>query len=715
MTKFAKIVLSKNLVFVKDFLTYSFDNSNLELNVGDIVEIPLGRQKITGVVFDIFDKLDISSKYKIKNIISKLPHSINVKYINLSKQISEYYFAPLHHSVKLFIQKNIWNNSYSEKVKTIWKLNKNIFDKVEKLRGDKQKKIIKYLEEVSQVEQSELIKNIETNTTTLKNLEEKGIINKSIVKISNKPFLIKNSGFHKLSKEQNEVFENLKKHKKVLLHWVTWSGKTEVLLHFFKWIYENNSEVQNLFLVPEISLTPQMIEYFYRAFPYRIAIIHSKISDNEKCRIWKAVQSWEIKLIIWSRSAIFLPWKNLNTIVIDEAHEWNYKSEQIPKYNTKWIAEQLYPKHLILSSATPDFCDMYNKDYNLLELKNRVNNVKLPKITVVDMRNEFLRKNFSPISVLLEEKINKTLEKWKQVILFLNKRGYSSALQCKECGEIIKCPRCDIPVKYYNKNNKTICHYCFLTQDAPNKCPNCNSTSIKQQWYWTQRLEELLNEKYPDKKIIRVDRDSTIKKDAFENIYNSFKSWDWDILIGTQMISKGLNLPDVKLVWIISTDTGLHIPDFRSEEKVFQLLLQVSWRAGRYSEGEVIFQTYNPNNKIIKFATNHDYNSMFKEEIIHRKKLKYPPFSKVIKLIHINQSKQDMINKQAILFNKLQNLNSNNNNSMNLIITTAPSFIPKINNKFYWNIIIRWENPEKILKNIDLNCWFIDRDPIILS
>lgn len=760
MKKIAHIILSEYFSFISGSLPYFFDEKERDLQIGNIVLVPFGQKKnLAGLVVSISDKNENIEDSKVKTVLRKLPYSLRSDYVDLAKKISEYYFCPLQKCLRLFLPKKIWNGTYEEKREVYWRSfnssggilrqaqddtrraegdklqtqDEKILQLKTSLKGKKQKQVISLLSETEEMRQKDLQEKSGASLATLKSLQEKKIIEK-LEKVSKLPeFTIDQTAFKKLSEDQFYALDSLKKSKKNLLHGVTGSGKTEVFLHFFKWIYEQDSSAQCLLLVPEIALTHQMIVYFERAFSKNVAVVHSKISDTEKCKVWLGVQKGDIRFIIGSRSSLFLPFKNLQAIIMDEEHEWTYKSDKAPKYHARKVAEMMTDykveklesrklgRFLILASATPDICDMYRAEsgdeWNLVSLKSRIHGIKMPEVRIVDMRLEFRRKNFSPISEELDFEICKTLKKGKQVILFLNRRGFSQSLQCKECGEIVKCKHCDVALTHHKSisdpKGKLICHYCFLLKDIVNLCPACKSPSILKKGIGTQRIEEELHERYPEANIFRADKDSTSSKAHFEKIYEAMKSGAGDILLGTQMIVKGLDLENVDLVGVIGADMGLHIPDFRSSERVFQLLTQVAGRAGRKNPGKVVFQTFQPDHEVIQSASLHNYERLYKKESENRHLLKYPPFSSVIKLTFVDKEKSECMKRSSEMKQYLDKLNDSLENKH--IIRSAPAYIPKMHGKYFWHILIRGSSPEKFLKDGDFSDWRIDRDPIFLS
>ena len=728
MKKIAHIVLSEHFAFIESHLSYFFDTKKLNLKVGDTVLVPFGqKKKLYGVVIDIVDEVSEENS-KLKEVIAKLPYSLPKHCIDTARQMSKYYFAPLQTCIKLFLPKKIWTGESQEKTEIFWSLHPQFSHEVfGKLRGEKQKVIISILQEEGELVQKKLLEPAEATTATLKNLEEKQLIRKEERKTAKEEFIIRKGNLHTLNNDQQKALEVILENKTTLLHGVTGAGKTEVFMHLFQSQLEKDSTSQGLFLVPEIALTPQMISYIQNTFPKGVAIIHSQLSDGEKCNVWRKVESGEIRLIIGSRSALFLPWKNLKTVVLDEEHEWTYKSDKTPKYHARKVAELFLQNqkdcHLVLASATPDICHMYeakNENIALAELKTRVGDIDMPKVSIIDMREEYARKNYSSLAGELQHKIKRVLERGKQVVLFLNKRGYAKSIQCTSCGHIETCDHCDIPFTHHTNardpQGKLICHYCFVVKPVPQTCSKCKSTDIQKRGQGTQKVELEIQKLFPKARILRADRDSTAKKGEFEAMYNAMKNNEADILLGTQMISKGLDLENIELVGVLQAEQGLHIPDFRSSEKVFQLLTQVAGRAGRKGKGEVIFQTFMPFHEVVQNASLHSYSNMYTQLIEERKLLKYPPFSNVIKFTFVSKNKKECLEKSKKLKQELEKTSQNT-----IRVTSAPSFIPKIADKYYWNVVIRGESTEKIFLELQKNSpellenWRVDRDPVFLS
>ncbi len=521
-----------------------------------------------------------------------------------------------------------------------------------------------------------------------------------------------------LSSYQRTALESIQKsNKPTLLYGVTGSGKTEVYLRLIHDAIKNKK--QAILLVPEIALTPQTVEYFDAMFGSRVAIFHSKLTNKKRSDTWWRVFTGGASLVIGSRSAIFAPVKNLGVLIIDEEHEWTYKQESNPYYQTRCVAEELcslYGAKLILGSATPSVESMYKVkkgDYNLFRLTERINESPLPDIRVVDLREEFKKRNFSIFSELLQRKIEQRLQDKEQIILFVNQRGLASAVVCRDCGLTESCPNCDISLKYHRGSpDKLMCHYCTYTKSPSIVCPNCKSPHIKFTGIGTQRVEEEFKKLYPNARVVRADRDTTKNADGFADIYRDFKKGDYDVLVGTQMIAKGLDFENVSLIGLVLADVCLHIPDFRSAERLFQIIVQVAGRCGRgKAKGEVILQTYNPDNFVIQLSSSYDYDSFITDELKHRKRFNYPPFKRMIKFTVVgsdqNKLKKHIESEQEVLEDIFSS------NKLDVSILSAPALVSKMNGRYYYNVLLRSENPDIVFTYWKVpKSWRVDIDPI---
>lgn len=445
-----------------------------------------------------------------------------------------------------------------------------------------------------------------------------------------------------------------------------------------------------------------MTDRFLARFGENIAILHSKLSIGERYDEWQKIVNGNSKIVIGARSAIFAPIKNLGIIIIDEEHDMSYKSDMTPRYNAKDLAKYIAEKNncpLVLGSATPDvttFMQAQDKDINIYTLSRRANNANLPEIEIVDLKNELINGNKSMISLSLHEEIEKNLKNKKQTILFLNRRGYSTFVMCRDCGYSAKCSNCNISLTYHINRETLKCHYCGEEKPVMHICPECGSKKIKYFGTGTQKLEEEVNRLFPNAGTIRMDIDTVSKKNSHEEILNRFKNENIDILIGTQMIVKGHHFPNVTLVGVIIADSGLNIEDYRATERSFQTLVQVAGRAGREEAGKVIIQTYNPDHYAIAYSKRQNYDLFYKTEIDLRKKLNYPPFCDII-LIRFNGKNVSEIQKiSEIVYKKLKSFNLENV----FIYKPVPSPIDKIKNKYRWRIVIKCKLNSKMLDMI---------------
>ena len=445
---------------------------------------------------------------------------------------------------------------------------------------------------------------------------------------------------HTLNESQQNCFDsvNLESNDTYLLHGVTGSGKTLVYIKWIEEVLKKGKEA--LMLVPEISLTPQITAIFKGYFGDDVAILHSRLTVSEKYNAWKKILNKEVKIVVGARSAIFAPLSNLGIIIVDEEHENSYIQENNPKYNALEIASIRAKTHncpLILGSATPNVNDYYkaiNGEYILLNMPTRANNKELPKKTIVDMVLELKRGNKSVFSQTLKEKIMDTYNKKEQSILFLNRRGYSSFVMCRNCGEVIECPHCDVSLTYHASTNMLKCHHCGFSRPNVSSCPKCNSSRIRFVGSGTEKILEELNNMLPEARVLKMDMDTVSKTSDYEEIFSTFKNHEADILVGTQMITKGLDFADVTLVGVLNADLALHYPSYDATMTAYNLIEQVSGRAGRGEKsGEVIIQTYKPDHFVIKTAYNNDYDAFFKKEINNRKINNMPPFSSVIEIM----------------------------------------------------------------------------------
>ena len=696
---------------------------NLEdlIFVGSRVLVPFANFKTLeqGYVIRIKEKTDFEVK-QIAGLEENLPEDK----INLARWMARKYFTNVSECIKLMLTPGTKSKDQEKRVKdrTINFVYFNIpYEEIdfEKIRGEKQKKLLQFLKKNEGLTISEIESITEISRATVNSLIDKNILKIENKKIDRNPLINKNVQTDKklrLTDEQKEAYIAIEKaidenrYEEFLLYGVTGSGKTEVYLQLIeKTIKANKSAIM---LVPEISLTPQMIDRFVSRFSKeQVAVLHSKLSIGERHDEWERIKNNEAKIVIGARSAIFAPFEDLGLIIIDEEHDASYKSEGAPRYSAKEVASFIGKNKnipVVLGSATPDLNTFYNAEkgkVTKLSLTKRANNSNLPDVTIVDLKQELAVGNKSMISNLLYDEIENNLKNKKQTILFLNRRGYSTFIMCRDCGYTLKCPNCNISLTYHRTNNLLKCHYCGHVEKPVTICPNCNSTKIRYFGTGTQKLEQEIHKLFPKASTIRMDIDTVTKKNSHEQILNTFKNENIDILIGTQMVVKGHHFPNVTLVGVIAADGSLNQNDFRANEKTFQILTQVAGRAGREKlPGKVIIQTYNPNSFAIECSKEQNYDNFYNTEIILRKQLKYPPFCDIIMIGFSGENEKEIKDSSTYVYNLMK---KNLEKYDIKVFPAMPAPIDKIQNKLRWRIIAKGKaTPEvtiilnKCLQNI---------------
>ncbi|MER2063413.1 MAG: primosomal protein N' [Alkalibacterium sp.] len=510
-----------------------------------------------------------------------------------------------------------------------------------------------------------------------------------------------------LTKDQqhayNEIHQTIKEeqHNVFLLKGVTGSGKTEVYLQTISEVIDKDKGA--LMLVPEIALTPQMVQRFKGRFGDKVAVLHSGLSNGEKYDEWRKIEKEEAKVVVGARSSIFAPLKNIGIIIIDEEHETSYKQEEFPKYHARDVAIWRGAYHhcpVVLGSATPSLesrARATKEVYTLLELKSRVNDYPMPEVDVIDMREEAKRGNHSTFSEALLDGLKKRIERQEQSVLLLNRRGFSSFVMCRDCGYVLECPNCDISQTLHMDTKTMKCHYCGHEEGIPHTCPKCESRSIRYYGTGTQKVEKELKELLPEAGIIRMDVDTTRKKGAHEKLFNQFERKEANILLGTQMIAKGLDFPDVTLVGVINADTALGLPDFRSAEKTFQLLTQVSGRSGRgEKEGKVIIQSYNPEHYAIQYAKKHDYDSFYKREMHLRHLSEYSPYYFLLKISVSHENEMTAAKKIRQYTDFIRPALSD----QAIVLGPTPKSIARTHNRYHFQVLIKYKREARLTEKI---------------
>ncbi|MDM5305540.1 primosomal protein N' [Peribacillus frigoritolerans] len=566
----------------------------------------------------------------------------------------------------------------------------------------KQQELLQYfIEHQEPIPLKELLEFMNTSSGTVKSLVSKGALAEMDQEIYRDPY--ENRVFEKsipftLTAEQTAALKPIQEkihhdeHDVFLLYGVTGSGKTEVYLQAIASVIEKGKEA--IMLVPEISLTPQTVKRFKERFGEQVAVMHSGLSVGEKYDEWRKIHRKEVKVVVGARSAVFAPFENLGLVIIDEEHESSYKQEETPRYHARDVAierAKSYGCPVILGSATPtleSFARAKKNVYKLLTLSQRMNKNALPAVDIVDMREELRTGNRSMFSELLFTKLKDRLDKGEQTVLMLNKRGHSSFVMCRSCGLVINCPNCDISLTYHRFNDIMKCHYCGFEEGMPSVCPECESEHIRFFGTGTQKVEEELAKILPEARVIRMDVDTTSKKGSHERLLNAFGEGKADILLGTQMIAKGLDFPNITLVGVLSADTMLHLPDFRSSEKTFQLLTQVSGRAGRHQlPGEVVIQTYTPEHYSIELSALQDYDAFYEREMYLRRQSHYPPYYYVVL---ITVSHEDLM-KTVSITEKITNYLGSRLNRDSVVLGPVASPISRINNRYRYQCLIKYK------------------------
>ena len=742
---FAEVIINSNARVLNRVFDYIIPQElEGQVKIGSRVFVPFGNSKVPkledGFVIDIKKESEFAKDVKddVNNVIKSIA-KVDEKYgllennIELAKLMSNKYFCNISDCIKLMLPPGTGSKDSSKRVHerllNFVYLAKD-YDKIiaelelSKRKPEKQIKIIQFLKDNQGIYRPDLEQIMETTPATLKSLETKGYVLFKEEPLKRNPFKnkeIKKDKSKKLTDEQQECFNSIKdsiinnEYSSNLIFGITGSGKTEVYMQLIQVALDQGKS--SIMLVPEISLTPQTIDRFLARFGKNIAVLHSKLSQGERFDEWMKIKNGEAQIVVGARSAIFAPVINLGLIIIDEEHDSSYKSEMTPRYNAKDLANYMAKQNsipLVLGSATPEISTFYyakqskldgtkksnksNKYINLYTLTKRANNAVLPESKIVDMRVELAQGNKSMLSKDLQQAIEHNLQAKEQTILFLNRRGFSTFIMCRDCGFVANCPNCNISLTYHKYSNTLKCHYCGHEEPVMTICPSCQSTKIKYFGTGTQKLEEEINKLYPQATTIRMDLDTVTAKNSHEEILNKFKNDKIDILIGTQMIAKGHDFPNVTLVGVISSDGQLNLGDYNSTEKAFQTLVQVSGRSGRGSiPGKVIIQTYNPDHYAITLAQKQNYIEFYNTEINFRKMLKYPPFCDIILIRFNGKSLNEIIrisNKIYTILNKIFE------NTDTIMFKPVPAPVDKIKGNYRWRIIIKGKAGTRMIESI---------------
>ncbi|WP_144516914.1 primosomal protein N' [Bacillus thuringiensis] len=578
------------------------------------------------------------------------------------------------------------------------------------LKSKKQQDVLYYfVENYKSAPLKVITEELQITDAPIKALVKKGFISEKYVEVYRNPY--DDDDFEQtkpfpLTEEQKQVITPIlssitnETYNPFLLYGVTGSGKTEVYLQSIAAVLKKGKEA--IVLVPEIALTPQMVDRFKGRFGSQVAVLHSALSVGEKYDEWRKILRKEVKVVVGARSAVFAPFENLGIIIIDEEHESSYKQEDNPRYHARDVAVwrgQYHKCPIVLGSATPtleSFARAKKGVYELLTMEKRMNEQALPTVEIVDMREELRDGNRSMFSKALHEKIADRLEKKEQMVLFLNRRGHSTFVMCRDCGYVVQCPHCDISLTYHKMNHRLKCHYCSYEENMPTECPACQSTYIRFFGTGTQKVEEEITKLFPEARVIRMDVDTTSRKGMHEKLLKAFGEEKADILLGTQMIAKGLDFPKVTLVGVLTADTMLHLPDFRASEKTYQLLTQVSGRAGRHElPGEVVIQTYTPEHYSIELAKNQQYDVFFDQEMQMRRTRQYPPYYYVV-LVTVSHPE---LLKAVQVTEKIASYLRTHCSQQTMVLGPVASAIPRIKDRYRYQCMIKYKR-EPNLKNV---------------
>lgn len=674
-----------------------------KIKPGVRVSVNFGSRKLEGYVIGLSNETPVTKTKPILEVIEGAPVITN-ELLQLARWMASYYMCPLVTVLQSFFPRGSCNFKGEEWCSLNSSTTEEELLKTRK-RAPRQGKIIDILLANKALPLQHVLKAAEAERRSLNALIKKGVVDLCFketrfsalppVELENPPVL---------TEEQKKVFSILQKnllsgsHETFLLHGVTGSGKTEI---YFQSIAKTiESGCQAIVLFPEISLTIHLIERFKKRFGHQVAIIHSGLTAKERLETLDKISKGEVSVIMGARSAVFAPVPKLGLVILDEEHETSYQQDVTPKYHAREVAIVrgfLNKTTVILGSATPSLESYYKASrgkYKLLEMQNRVEQQKLPKVLIADLREELKRGNASLFSRLLQEKLRDRLAKKEQSILFLNRRGFANLYNCRDCGQVIKCKNCDVSLIYYANNNQLRCNYCGYYSSPPSICPSCRGNRIRPLGAGTEKVESELLELFPKAKVIRIDSDTISKKGEQERLFNLFGKGEADVMIGTQMIAKGLDFPGITLVGVILADQMLNFADFRARERTFQLLTQVAGRAGRGNfPGEVVVQAYHTEDWTIEAATEHNYQKFYNQEIKFREMLKYPPFSHIARILVSSKKEKNC----EIACREIADIVFPRQKSFGInILGPAPAPLAKINNVYRWQILLKGPDIKKI-------------------
>lgn len=688
---FAKVIIDQDAKALDREFEYVVPQG-MDVSVGERVLVPFGTRVLQGFVVSLSETCEYDPS-KLKEISRKVEDFAVIKpeMLALMNYMAEKLHLKLASCLRLFLPAEMRTDKVKELIVRFVSLSKNF--QMPSARAKKQLEIVKFLQENGKQKFADV--SAQFGYEPLSALVKNGVVTIENEQILRAPeFDILAHEHRTLTDLQARAVEAICQNRTYLLHGVTGSGKTEVYMCLIEKQLARGKSA--LMLVPEISLTPQVLANFKARFGDQVALIHSGLSAGERFDEWKRIFFGQAKVVVGARSAIFSPIENLGIIIIDEEHEQSYVSENNPRYDTHEIAQFRRAYNdctLVLGSATPSiesYAKAMDGEFELVEMPVRVNGMEMPKIQIIDMMMELRHGNNNIFSMPLMFELKDIVERKKQAMIFINRRGFSSFQRCRQCGYVAKCSDCDVALVYHRFENKLKCHYCGKRYHALDVCPSCGSHDIKQGAIGTERVVEELRKMFPDVPILRMDNDTTSVKNGHRKILNEFRNCKPGILVGTQMIAKGHDFEDVLLVGIVDADQSLYQADFRSIERTFQLITQVAGRAGRSAaQGKVILQTYSPRHYVYRFATNYDYKGFFKKEINLRKVTKFPPYARIVRILFTHEDEKVVAQECKECYEKIKQIKENvPNEFVYLDVMKAP--LNKIKNKFRYQIMMRF-------------------------
>lgn len=684
----------------------TFDYEGPDVPIGSRVVVEFGKKRLIGFVIGKKDKSDFQNLKQAKYIDSP----ISPEQLGLMNFMRKTYNLRFIDVIRLFVPTKLREEKDPEFTRKFLTVDDSRpLEELRNVVGTRAQKQLDALDFISSTGGQFLTLLVgRYGVSAINGLREKGVVIESDVHERSTPLgtLKKDKKKLTLTQAQRDAVEQISRGQGTfLLHGVTGSGKTEIYESVIEREIEKGKTA--IMLVPEISLTPQMLGLFRARFGDDVAILHSGLNASERYDEWKRLKTGKAHIAIGARSAIFAPLENIGVIIIDEEHDTSYLSESNPRYDTKTVAQYRANANggvLVLGSATPDM-ESYLKasqgEYQLITLPDRISKHKLPEMEIVDMTQEFRMGNRSLFSKTLQEALIAAKERGEQAMLFLNRRGFASFIRCKECGYVAKCEDCDISLTYHKEDNELKCHYCGRRYHALTKCPNCGSDQIKQGRIGTEKVVEELIKLIPDVRVLRMDNDTTMRKDSYFKILSAFSEGQADVLVGTQMIAKGHDFGNVTLVGILEADAALYFSDYRSSERTFQLVTQVAGRAGRAEkQGRVILQTYAPKHYVFRFARTYDYLGFWKKEINTRMVTKFPPFTKVVRILMSSKDEQDVVDVARKTYKAVQQLEKESGKFVYLGAFKSP--VTRMNGLCRYQILMRIEHAqfEKVIGEI---------------